>query len=134
MGQSRGIVYLLHEKYQCGGNWYFRHWVSDVNKLIKKSLRTKDKETAIRLGEDELLGIVTKQRQGHKVFGLSVSELCEEWLRHKEQEVHTKRIKVSRVETLRTQIRRWIVPYLNSVVPNRKISNINKNTGVEYGS
>ena len=133
MGKLRGVVYLPHPKNQNGGNWYFRHWVSSEQKQIKKSLRTTDKETALQLGEDELLGIVTKQRQGHKVFGLSVSELCEEWLSHKEQEVQTNRIKWSRYETLRTQVRRWIVPYLNSVVPNQKISNISKNTGVEYG-
>ena len=133
MGQLRAIVYLPHSRYNTGGNWYFRHWVTEENKLIKKSLRTKDKDTAIRLGEDELLGIITKLRQGHKVFGLSCSEMCEEWLLHKEEEVHTNRIKLSRLETLRTQVHRWIIPYFNSAVPNQKISNITKNTGIEYG-
>ena len=35
MRRSREIVYLPHEKYQSGGNWYFWNWVSDENKLIK---------------------------------------------------------------------------------------------------
>ena len=54
-----------------GGKYYFRMWVSAEGKYYKKSLRTTDKNLAVELAEQEILGIITKVNSGYKVFGLS---------------------------------------------------------------
>jgi hypothetical protein len=53
------------------GIYQFRCWISEEKKYYRKTLQTRSKTEAIRLGEEEMLGILTKVRSGHKIFGLS---------------------------------------------------------------
>lgn len=74
---DKGVIYTTP---QSGGNYYFRTWIPDEKKYVRTSLRTSNLDQAIKLGEDQMLGILSKINSGHKVFGLSWGELCEDWL------------------------------------------------------
>jgi len=67
---DKGVIYTTP---QSGGNYYFRTWISEEKKYYRKSLRTADLDAAIKLGENEMLGILSKINTGHRVFGVSVS-------------------------------------------------------------
>ena len=65
---DKGVIYTTP---QSGGNYYFRTWIPEEKKYYRKSLRTNDLDQAIKLGENEMLGILSKINTGHRVFGLS---------------------------------------------------------------
>ena len=52
---GKGMVYTTPES---NGNFYFRTWVSSSKKYYRKSLRTKDRTDAIRIGEEMMVEIL----------------------------------------------------------------------------
>ena len=62
-----GKAQILQTK-TSGGNWQFRCFISSENKYVRKSLRTKDKETAIQRAEKEYLQIYSDVSSGKKIF------------------------------------------------------------------
>ena len=93
-------------------------------------VRTKLKNEAIKKGEEEMLDILTKIKNGHKIFGMSWGELCKSFLDYSKERVDTKRITPERLETLTTQTNKWIIPYLNK---STRLSEININSFLDYG-
>lgn len=112
------------------GIYQFRCWISQEKKYYRKTLLTRVQAEAIRLGEEEMLGILTKVKSGHKIFGLSWGELCDEYLQYNLDRVETKRITLGRYKTIKTQINRHIIPYLNK---NLRVSEIHLNSFMDYG-
>lgn len=100
---DKGMIYITPYS---NGKWYFRTWISEEGKYLRKSLRTTDTQDAIRLAEQEYLNVYATIQKGHKVFGLKWIELCEEFIQHKQQDVEVGRIKESRLKTIKTQINR----------------------------
>jgi len=86
-------------------------------------LRTKNEIDAIKLGENEILDILSKIKQGHKIFGSGWGELCEEFLVRQQKRVDTNKITQQRHSTIKTQINKWIVPYIGK---NRRLSELDK--------
>ena len=123
---DKGMIYITPYS---NGKWYFRTWISEEGKYLRKSLRTTDKQDAIRLAEQEYLNVYATIQKGHKVFGLKWSELCEEFIQHKQQDVEVGRIKESRLKTIKTQINRWIIPFLT---PTKKISELDVESFRDY--
>jgi integrase len=112
------------------GIYQFRCWVSKEKKYYRKTLQTRSKTEAIRLGEEEYLGIITKIKSGHKIFGLSWGEVCEEYLEYTIERVETNRITHGRYKTISTQTNKHIVPFLNA---NLRTSEIDINSFMDYG-
>lgn len=112
------------------GIYQFRCWVSKEKKYYRKTLQTRSKTEAIRLGEEEYLGIITKIKSGHKIFGLSWGEVCEEYLKYTIERVETNRITHGRYKTISTQTNKHIVPFLNA---NLRTSEIDINSFMDYG-
>ena len=73
---GKGMVYITPYS---NGNWYFRTWISEEGKYLRKSLRTKNKKDAIALAEKEYLKVYATLDKGFKIFGLNFTELCEEY-------------------------------------------------------
>jgi len=69
---DKGMIYITPYS---NGKWYFRTWISEEGKYLRKSLRTTDKQDAIRLAEQEYLNVYATIQKGHKVFGLKWIEL-----------------------------------------------------------
>jgi len=124
---GKGVIYTTPDS---NGNYYFRTWIAEESKYYRKGLFTKLKNEAKRKGEDEMLDILTKLKNGHKIFGMSWGELCESFLIHSQDRVDTKRITPARLLTLKTQTNKWIIPYLNK---STRLSEINIHSFMDYG-
>ena len=107
------------------GKWYYRTWIAEEKKYYRKSLRTTDKKDAIKLAEDEYIGIRSTLDRGHKIFGMNFSQVSEEFLERKQREVNAKKITQQRHATIKTQITRWIVPFINATT---KLSALDRNS------
>ena len=124
---GRGMVYTSPES---NGSYYFRTWIAEEGKYFRKGLRTKVKSDAVKQGEDVMLDILTKIKNGHKIFGMSWGELCESFLQHTQERVNTKRITQERQKVIKTQINKWIIPYLSSSL---RLSEISLHSFLDYG-
>ena len=124
---GKGVIYTTPHS---GNNYYFRTWIPEEKKYVRKSLRTTNVDDAIKMGENEMLGILTKINQGHKVFGVTFKEVCDEFLIHQQERVNTKRITQGRWSTINTQIKRWIVPYIGKHLTT---ASLDRNSFVDYG-
>ena len=124
---GKGVVYTTP---QSNGNYYFRTWIAEEAKNYRVGLRTKIQEDAVKSGEDEMLDILNKLKQGHKIFGMSWGDLGNLFLEHTQNRVDTNRITQRRHATLTTQINRWIIPYLGK---NRRLSDLDRNSFINYG-
>lgn len=124
---GKAIIYTTPAS---NGIYQFRCWIKEEKKYYRKTLQTRSKTEAIQLGEEEMLGILTKIKSGHKIFGLSWGEICEEFLEYTQDRVDTNRITQGRYKTISTQINKHIVPYLNA---NLRASEIDLNTFMDYG-
>ena len=130
---GKGIIYTTE---QSNGNWYFRTYIAEAKRYFRKSLRTKDKEDALKKGEDLIVDILGKMSQGHKLFGMKWEEVCKEFLKHSFDRVKAKKITAERLGTLTTQINRWIIPYFNRTVSDGHstlCSELNINSAYDYG-
>ena len=70
-----------------GDNWQFRMWVEEEQKYIRKSLKTRDLETAITLAEKEVLQTLSDVKTGRKIFGITLDELCSAYLSWRQEDV-----------------------------------------------
>ena len=123
---DKGMIYITPYS---NGKWYYRTWIAEEKKYYRKSLRTTDKKDAIKLAEDEYIGIRSTLDRGHKIFGMNFSQVSEEFLEHKQREVNTGSITQQRHATLKTQITRWIVPFINATT---KLSALDMNSFRDY--
>lgn len=124
---DKGIVYTTPKS---GGNYSFRMWIPEEQLYYRKSLRTKILKDAINLAEQEVIMIMTKIRNGHKISGTSWSDMCALFLEQKGKDVDTTRITSGRLTTIKTQINKHIIPYIGAKM---EVSELNKNSFVDYG-
>lgn len=87
-----------------GGNWQFRCFISEEKKYVRKSLRTRDKETAILRAEDEYFKIRSDLSSGRKIFGLKLCELVNAYLEYREKHVNVGSITHGRLATMKSQM------------------------------
>jgi len=124
---GKGMIYTTPAS---NGNFYFRTWIAEEKKYVRKGLRTKVLEDAIKKGEDEMLGILTKLNTGHTIFGIGWGDVCRKFLEHTQERVNTDRITQGRYGTIKTQIQKWIIPYIGD---RTKISELDRSSFVEFG-
>ena len=123
---GKGMIYVTPYS---NGKWYFRTWVSEEGKYLRKSLRTTNKKDAINLAEKEYLKVYATIDKGFKVFGVKFKQMCDEYLVQRQEDVDVELITQGRHSTLKTQINRWIVPYIN---PSTKVSELNRESFRRY--
>ena len=117
-----------------GDVWQFRTWIDKEKRQFRKSLRTKDVETAQRKARELYDDVVGDVARGKKLFGELFSVCCEEWLDYQMQRVKAKRITIGRHGTLKTQINRHIIPYVHEKMGKRaKVGALDFNTFYDYG-
>lgn len=124
---GKGVIYTTPAS---NGIYQFRCWISAEKKYYRKTLQTRSRTEAVRLGEEEMLGILTKVNSGHRIFGLSWGEICDEFLEYTQDRVDTNRITQGRYKTISTQVNKHIVPFLNA---NLRASEIDINSFMDYG-
>lgn len=123
---GKGMIYITPYS---NGKWYFRTWISGEGKYLRKSLRTTNKKDAIELAEREYLNVYATLDRGFKIFGLKFTQMCDEYLVMRQEDVDVGRITQQRHSTLKTQINKWIITFIN---PSTKVSELNRESFRRY--
>lgn len=80
---------VVYRTRQNGQIYQFRTWISGEKKYYRKTLKTRDLETALERGKQLFYDIQLELRSGRKLFGLKIGELVEEFLKYQKQRVAT---------------------------------------------
>ena len=112
--------------------WQFRSWITDERKYYGKTLKTQDKQIALKLAEEEVLKLNSSQQLGHSVFGITIKQLCNDWLKEEEKRVEWKLIKKTRYDTMKSRLNIHIYPYLSTQCD--KANHLTKQSIMSYTS
>lgn len=105
-------------------------YVKDEKRYVRKSLRTRDKEIAIKRAEEEFIRYRSKIMNGEKIFSLTADELRNKYLNYIEQQVKENQISSGR----QTNIKTYTKHYLDFIGKNTKILNVDKKEFQKYRS
>lgn len=92
-----------------GDVWQFRMYLKDESKHYRKSLRTKDFESAQSKAKKLALEILGKKESGKKIFGVTLSEMVDEFIAYREREVAGGIITAGRLVTIKSQLNHFLV-------------------------
>ena len=70
-----------------GDVWQLRMWVQHEGKYIRKSLKTRDFETALKKGEEIVFQTLSDVASGRKIFGITLGELVEIYKKWRKEDV-----------------------------------------------
>ena len=65
---------------QSGDVWQFQTWISEEKKHLRRSLKTKDLDTAIQRAETLYLQTMSDLKSGRKIFGITLKELTDQYV------------------------------------------------------
>ena len=122
-----GAVKLLRTK-QSNDVWQMRVWIASEKKMVRKSLRTKDLETAKEKGRTLYYTMMGKIDSGQKIFTITANELVEKYLDYQQDRVDGGMITQGRQTTIKTQLSH----FLAFVGENRKLDSINREKYRDY--
>ena len=125
---GRGYIYTTTASNR---TYQFRTWVQSEKHYFRKSLRTKIKADAIKIGEELMVSILSKVQQGHKISGFSWGELCQDFLAHQRVRVTQNRITDGRFRTIKTQVNKHFLQFLSGKI---LLSEIHIDSFLDYGS
>ncbi len=63
-----------------GDFWQLRMWVAAEQKYVRKTLKTKDLDTAVIRAEEEVLKIMGDVANGRRIFGINLKELTDKYV------------------------------------------------------
>ena len=67
--------------------WQFRMWVKSERRYYKKSLQTTDFNTAITYAREKAIELITDIKTGRKIYSITLQELVNLYLKHREKEI-----------------------------------------------
>lgn len=115
------------------GVWQFRTWIASENRQFRKSLRTKRLDEAQIAGRALYAEIIGQTTSGKKLFGEKFSAVTELWLTYQEERAKTGKITSERYSTVKTQINRHIVPFVEEEIgKNTKIGTLGYQSFYDY--
>jgi len=111
-----------------GDNWQFRMWVEEEQKYIRKSLKTRDLQTALTLAEKEVLQTLSDVTSGRKIFGITLDEVCTAYLAWRQEDVDLNNITQGRHGTMKSQLKHFISMKSGDL----KLSELDRNSYYDY--
>lgn len=95
---------------QASGKVYqLRMWVEGEKKYYRKSLKTKDLETALKRGEEEVFRIYGEIHSGKRIFGITLGQLVDVYLDWRQKEdVETGNITQGRLVTIKCGLKHLV--------------------------
>ena len=96
---------LIFRTKASGEVWQYRMWVAEEKKYVRKSLRTRDLQTAIQRAETEYLQTYADIKSGKKIFGITLGELVNHYIGWREKDVRTGKITAGRLLTIKSQLK-----------------------------
>ena len=115
---------------QFGDVWQFRIWVPNEKKYIRKSLRTRDFQSAQDQAEKMVYEAMSDIHTGRKIFGITLQELCDKYLEWRQEDVEVGNITAGRFGTIRTQLRH----FMNFRSPNLRVAELNTDSYYDYAN
>jgi integrase len=113
---------------QSGDVWQFKMWITAEQKYLRKSLRTKDFDTALIRAEEKYLQTYSDITTGRKIFGMSLGELVSEFIDWRAEDVDAGNITKGRLVTIKSQCRH-VLKYKSEKL---KISELDRNSFFDY--
>lgn len=111
-----------------GDVYQFQMWISEEKKTLRKSLKTKDFETAVKRGEELYLQTFSDVKSGRKLFGITLEELSDAYIKWREEDVALGNITQGRVVTIKSQMKH----FLDYKGHQTKLSELDRNSCYEY--
>ena len=111
-----------------GDVWQMRMYVSEEKKYIRLSLRTRDKDAALKIARNEYIKFAAKIQSGEKVFSLSAGDFRERYLEYVQTLVRDNQISKGRAGNIKTYTKH----YMDFVGSTTKIQNIPPKKFQEY--
>jgi len=105
-----------------GDVYQLRMWVSEEKKYIRKSLRTRDKNQAIRIAENDFVLYKARLLKGEKLFSVTAQDLRTKYLEHVDELEEGRQLSKGRV----TNIRVYTKHYLDFVGEKTPVQGIKK--------
>jgi hypothetical protein len=112
----------LYRTTHSGDVYQLRMWVSEEKKYIRKSLRTRDKNQAIRIAEQDFILYKSRLLKGEKIFSVTAKDLRTKYLEHVDELLDGKQLSKGRV----TNIRVYTKHYLDFVGEKTPVQGIKK--------
>jgi integrase len=122
-----GMAEIYRVKYS-GDVYQFRYYDQDSRKHYRRSLRTRDLETAINLARDHAMDILGKKKNGVALFGERLIDLISEYIVYRSHSVSSGLITEGRLGTIRTILKK--LPLI--LGENIKVSELDKNSLYNY--
>jgi len=94
--------------YKRGGYWQFRMWLLKESKYVRKSLRTRNRNTAVEKGKDAYLEIYSNIKAGKTYFSLTTKDGVELYVKHREKDLESGIIVSGRLSTIKTHLEHWL--------------------------
>lgn len=112
------------------GVWQFRLWLTNDEKYVRKSLRTKIKNHAIKQAEELYFKIRSEQERGEKYYAISLKEAVYIYLQYQKLRIGLDEFNIdeSRWKTIKTQMR----TFLEYVGTNDKVTTLKESLLVEH--
>ncbi len=113
-----------------GDVYQFRMWISEEGKYIRKSLKTRDLETAKKRAEEIVFQTMSDVASGRKMFGITLGELVQEYLEWRLEDVEIGNITAGRLVTLKSQMKH-LLAYKNASL---KLAELGRESLYDYGN
>ncbi|MCH2386479.1 MAG: phage integrase SAM-like domain-containing protein, partial [Pedosphaera sp.] len=111
-----------------GDVYQFQMWIPEEKKHLRKTLRTKDLETVVKRGEDLYLQIFSDVKSGRKLFGITLKELSDAYIKWREEDVALGNITKGRVVSIKGQTKH----FLDYKGRQTKLAELDRNSCYEY--
>ena len=107
-----------------GDVWQFRMWIPEEKKHLRKSLKTRDFDTAVIRAEEMVFKTFSDVSTGRKIFGVTLLELVNAYLSWREKDVESGLITKGRLGTIKSQTNH----ILKFKTPDLKVSELDQNS------
>jgi len=111
-----------------GDVWQFQMWISEEKKYLRRTLKTKDFETAKERAEKFYLQTYSDVHSGRKIFGITLKELTDAYVKWREEDVVLKNITQGRVTTIKSQLKH----FLSYKGHDTKLAELDRNSCYDY--
>jgi len=91
-----------------GDVWQFRMYIASEQKHYRKSLKTRDLDTAKSRASELTLDLLAKQQNGVKLFGMSLGELVAEYIHFRQEDVEDGQLSSGRLVTIKSQLKHFL--------------------------
>lgn len=113
-----------------GNVWQFRMWVEEEGKYIRKSLKTRDFETAQKLAEELVFKTLSDVASGRKIFGITLGALVQEYKQWRQEDVEIGNITAGRLVTITSQLKH-LLAYKDGDL---KVAELSRNSLYDYAN